>query len=170
VSDAPRRQSFPLRVLAAWPVLTPVVMFAIAELIQLIQHGVSGFHRATLLNGLIYLIGVSGIIGAAGHLLRADATARSIGWPPGSPFQWEVGVAYLGWGVLGVMCPAYGSTFWLATILVASIFLRGAAVEYVKQMFVTRSFTPGNAGAVFAADVVVPIFLIVMYITYSGPD
>ncbi len=52
MNDAPHRQSIPLRVLAAWPALTPVVMFAIAELVQLIQHGVSGFHRATVLNGL----------------------------------------------------------------------------------------------------------------------
>jgi hypothetical protein len=160
----------PPRVLAAWPALTPVVLYAIAELVQLIQHGVSGFHRATLLNGLVYLIGVAGIIGASGHLLKADKVARSMGWPPGSPFQWEVGVAYLGWGVLGVMCPWYGRGFWLATIIMASIFLRGAAVEYVKQVVVAKNFTPGNAGAVFAADVVVPVFLIVLYLTYSGPD
>ena len=169
MSETTRRQSIPLRLLVA-RALTPVVMFAIAELVQLIQHGVSGFHRATLLNGLVYLIGVSGIIGATGHLLRPDVLARWIGWPPGSPFQWEVGVAYLGWGVLGVMCPVYGRGFWVATIIMASIFLRGAAVAYVKQMILARNLTPANAGAVFAADVVVPIFLIGLYLTYSGPD
>jgi hypothetical protein len=94
-------------------------MFAVAELVQLVQHGVAGFHRATLLNGLVYLIGVAGVIGATGHLLKADNVARSMGWPPGSPFQWEVGVAYLGWGVLGLMCPWYGRGFWLATIVMA---------------------------------------------------
>ena len=154
--------------LAAWPVLAPVVAFAIAELIQLIQHGVTGFHRATLLNGLIYLVGVTGIIAASGHLLKADDVARSIGWAPGSPFQWEVGVAGLGFGVLGVMCPAYGRGFWLATIVMASIFLIGAAVGHVKQMVVANNYAPGNAGAIFAADVVVPIFLIVLYLTYTG--
>jgi hypothetical protein len=147
------RQSIAIRVLAAWPALTPVVAFAIAEVVQLVQHGVSGFHRATLLNGLVYLVGVTGIIGASGHLLKADDVARSIGWPPGSPFQWEVGVADLGWGVLGVMCPAYGRGFWLATIIVSSIFLIGAAVGHVKQMVVAKNFAPGNAGAVFVADV-----------------
>jgi hypothetical protein len=96
LSTAPARQPIPLRVLAAWPALTPVVAFAIAEIVQLVQHGTDGFHRATLVNGLVYLIGVAGIIGASGHLLKADDVARSIGWPPGSPFQWEVGVADLG--------------------------------------------------------------------------
>jgi hypothetical protein len=166
--SASSRQPIALRVLAAWPVLAPVVAFAIAELIQLIQHGVTGFHRATLLNGLIYLVGVTGIIAASGHLLKADDVARSIGWAPGSPFQWEVGVAGLGFGVLGVMCPAYGRGFWLATIVMASIFLIGAAVGHVKQMVVANNYAPGNAGAIFAADVVVPIFLIVLYLTYTG--
>src|SRR5205807_2837114 len=69
----------------------------------------------------------------SGHLLKADDVARSIGWPPRSPFQWEVGVADLGWGVLGILCPTYGSDFWLATIIVSSIFLLGAAAGHVKQ-------------------------------------
>jgi len=123
VNQAATRQPIALRVLAAWPALTPFVMFAIAEIVQLVQHGVTGFHRATLLNGLVFLVGVAGIIGATGHLFKADDVARSIGWPPGSPFQWEVGVADLGWGVLGVLSPTYGRDFWLATIIVSSIFL-----------------------------------------------
>jgi hypothetical protein len=167
--DAACPQPIAPRVLAAWPAVTPVVAFAIAEFIQLIQHGVTGFHRATLLNALVYLVGVTGIIGATGHLLKADDVARSIGWAPGSPFQWEVGVADLGWGVLGVLCPVYGRGFWVATIIMASIFLLGAAVGHVKQMVVAKNFAPGNAGLIFAADVLVPIFLIVLYLTYTGP-
>jgi hypothetical protein len=54
-------------------------MFAVAEIAQLVQHGVTGFHRATLLNGLVFLVGVAGIIGATGHLFKADDVARSIG-------------------------------------------------------------------------------------------
>jgi Family of unknown function (DUF6790) len=168
-STGAKRQPAALRVLAEWPVLTPVVGFGVAEVVQLAQHGTSGFHRATLLNGLVYLIGVAGIIAASGHLLKADDVARSIGWPPGSPFQWEVGVADLGWGVLGVLCPLYGRDFWLATIIVASIFLLGAAVGHVRQMIVARNFSPGNAGGVFFADVAIPIVLIVLYATYNGP-
>jgi hypothetical protein len=168
-ATAPARPPISLRVLAAWPALAPVVAFAIAEVVQLARHGTAGFHRATLLNALVYLVGVTGIIAASGHLFRADEVARSIGWAPGSPFQWEVGVAGLGFGVLGVMCPAYGRGFWLATIVMASIFLIGAAVGHVKQMVFAKNFAPGNAGLIFAADVIVPIFLIVLYLTYSGP-
>jgi hypothetical protein len=69
--------------------------------------------------------------------------------------------------VLGVLCPVYGRGFWLATIIMASIFLLGAAVGHVKQMVVAKNFAPGNAGAIFAADVLV--FLIVLYLRYTGP-
>jgi hypothetical protein len=51
-------------------------MFVIAELVQLVQHGVTGFHRATLLNGLVYLIGVSGIIGAAVVYVKQMVVAK----------------------------------------------------------------------------------------------
>jgi hypothetical protein len=85
-----------IRLVTAAAAVVPVVLFAIAELVQLAQHGTTGFHRATLLNVLVYLIGVNGIVGASGHLLYPDPVARSIGWPAGNPFQWEVGVADLG--------------------------------------------------------------------------
>lgn len=144
----------------------PVLLFVIAEALQLAQHGTTGFHRATLLNVLVYLIGVNGIVGASGHLFYPDPVARSIGWPPGSPFQWEVGIADLGWGVLGVMAPAFDRDFWLATIVMASIFLLGAAVGHVRQMITARNFAPGNAGGVFFNDVAIPVFAIVLYATY----
>lgn len=155
-----------VRFFAISAAVVPVLLFVIAEVVQLSQHGTTGFHRATLMNALIYLIGVNGIMGACGHLFYPDPVARSIGWPPGNPFQWEVGIADLGWGVLGVMAPSYGSEFWLATIVVASIFLLGAAVGHVRQMIVARNFAPGNAGAIFFNDVAIPVFAIVLYATY----
>ena len=162
-AEAPPRL---IRLVAAAAAVVPVILFAIAEIVQLAQHGTTGFHRATLLNVLVYLIGVNGIVGASGHLLYPDPVARSIGWPPGNPFQWEVGVADLGWGVLGVFAPSYGRDFWLATIIVSSIFLLGAAVGHVRQMLGARNFAPGNAGAVFFNDVAIPVFAIVLYATY----
>lgn len=155
-----------VRLIATAAAIMPVALFVIAEAVQLAQHETTGFHRATLLNALVYLIGVNGIVGASGHLLYPDNVARSIGWPTGNPFQWEVGVADLGWGVLGVMTPSYGRDFWLATIIVASIFLLGAAAGHVRQMLVARNFAPGNAGAVFFNDVAIPVFVIVLYATY----
>jgi hypothetical protein len=47
VSEPATRQPIALRVLAAWPALTPLVAFVIAETVQLVQHGADGFPRAT---------------------------------------------------------------------------------------------------------------------------
>jgi hypothetical protein len=139
--------------------------FVVAEIVQLLQHGDDGFHRATLVNALVWLIGVNGIVAGSGHLFFPEPIAASIGWAP-SPFQWEVGLAGLGWGVLGVLCSNYGTEFWLATIIVASIFLLGAAVGHVRQMIVRHDFSPSNAGAILYTDVAIPVFVILLYATY----
>jgi hypothetical protein len=60
----------------------------------------------TLEIGLTWLVGVSGIIFATGHLFMPVPTAASIGWPT-SRFQWEVGLANLGYGVAGVMATSF---------------------------------------------------------------
>jgi hypothetical protein len=89
--------------------------------------------------------------------------ATSIGWPT-SPFQWEVGLADLSYGVLGVMAPAFGRDFWLATIIVFSIFMLGAAGGHVRSMVRDHNFAPGNAGYIFWYDIVVPLSLIALYV------
>jgi hypothetical protein len=57
---------------------------------------------------------VSGIVLGSGHLFTPGPVAASIGWPT-SRFQWEVGVANIGYGVAGVMAPSLLITLYLAT-------------------------------------------------------
>ena len=57
-----------------------------------------------LLYALVLDVGVIGwLLGFIPHILFADQTARLIGWPPGRPFQYEVGVHDGAWGVLGFL-------------------------------------------------------------------
>jgi hypothetical protein len=88
--------------------------------------------------------------------------AQGIGWAT-SPFQWEVGLAGVGFGVLGLMAPAFDRGFKLATIIVFSIFMLGAAAGHVRSMVAERNFAPGNAGYIFWYDIVAPIGLIWLY-------
>ena len=44
------------------------------------------------------------------------------------------------------MAPAFDRGFWLATIIVYSIFMLGAAVGHVCSMLAEHNFAPGNAG------------------------
>lgn len=141
-----------------------VIAFAIAEAVQLAQHGTDGLQQATLLNGLTYLIGVNGWVVGGGHMFFGKRVAQSIGWQA-SPFQWEVGLANVGIGLLGVMASGYGRNWWLATILAFSVFFLGAAVGHVREMITEKNFSPGNAGPIFWYDIIVPVAMIVLYIT-----
>jgi hypothetical protein len=142
-----------------------LVGFVVAETVQIAQHGTGGFHEASLLNALVWLIGVNGIVAGSGHLFVPDPVADSIGWPKGTPWQWEVGLAGLAWGVLGVMSPSFGRDFWLATIIATSIFLLGAAVGHVRQLLTAHNLSPGNAGAILYTDIAIPVITVALYAT-----
>jgi hypothetical protein len=138
--------------------------FAVAEIVQLLQHGTDGLAQATLLNALVWAVGVNGFIIGTGHLFFPDPVADSIGWAKGSPFQWEVGLANLVIGVLGVLTPAFDRDFTLAAVLAFSIFYLGAAVGHVRQRLAHGNTAAGNTGFIFWFDIVAPIALIALYV------
>jgi hypothetical protein len=142
-------------------------MLAVAEIVQFAQHGSDGWERALLRNALVFLVGVPGIIGFSGHVFNADQVAESIGWPKGNPFQYEVGIANLSYGVLGIACSWIHGDFWTATVIGYSVFLWGAAAGHVRQMVKEKNFAPGNAGLVFYMDILVPAALYALLFTYK---
>jgi hypothetical protein len=143
-------------------IYVPLAGFLINLAVELAR-GVDDWKVTALKVGLTWLVGVSGIITGTGHMFMPAPIAESIGWPT-SRFQWEVGLADLSYGVAGVMAPSFGRDFWLATIVVFSIFMLGAAVGHVRSMIAERNFAPGNAGYMFWYDIAVPVLLIVLYI------
>lgn len=143
-----------------------LIAFAIAVLVQLSQHGTTDWEPNLLVTSITYLVGVNGFVLGSGHLLFPDPIARSIGWQK-SPFQWEVGLASISYGVLGVMAGSFGQAWWLAAILAFSVFYLGAAAGHVREMVTEKNFSPGNAGFIFYYDIIVPIYLICLYILNS---
>ena len=148
--------------IGSYLIYVPTVGFVIATAIAL-AGGTGHWQATTLEQGLTWLVGVQGIIAGSGHLLMPRTVAQSIGWPA-SPFQWEVGLAGLGFGICGVMAPSFGRGFQLATIIVFSVFMLGAAVGHVRSMIRERNFAPGNAGYIFWYDIAAPVLLIVLYL------
>jgi hypothetical protein len=119
--------------------------------------------------GRIYLcyllplsVGVGGLLGFVGHTMRADDVARSIGWPTGNPFQFEVAMTNLAFGVLGFLCIKFRDGFWTATILGYGIFLEGAAYVHIREILESGNWSIYNAGPILAADVFCPIFLLLL--------
>ncbi len=112
---------------------------------------------------LLLGLGLTFLWAAFYHLVFPDFAAAFIGWAP-SPFQFEVGIADLAFGI--VACVAFWRTlaFKEAAVIGASIALLGDAAGHVRQMIEAGNFAPGNAGPVFWTDILAPATAIVCLI------
>jgi Family of unknown function (DUF6790) len=115
-----------------------------------------------LLYAFAFPIGLGGLVGFVGHTLRAAAVAASIGWPAGNPFQYEVAVANLAFGVLGVLCLRFRGGFWSATAIGWSVFMLGAAGVHLRQIHIGQPYAPENAGAILYFDIVAPVCVLML--------
>jgi hypothetical protein len=141
-----------------------VILFAVAS-IPLLQDASGDWRTQLLENGLVYLIGVAGIGAGVSHILFARKTSASIGWAP-SPFETEVGFANLGMGIAGVMAAGQEPAFWLALIVVNSVFRVGCGIGHIRQMIKDRNFAPNNT-TILLINFGVPSFLILGYLAWA---
>ncbi len=105
---------------------------------------------------LLFSVGFSFLYNFVVHVFFGDMAARFIGWEP-SPFQTEVGMASLGYSMVGFLAFRGGFGLRAAAVVGPACFLLGAAVGHVYQMIVARNFAPGNAGVVFHTDIGIPL-------------
>jgi hypothetical protein len=118
--------------------------------------------EVVLLYLLVVFAGVGGLVGFLGHTFKAQEIAVQIGWQP-SPFQFEVAVANLAFGVLGILCIWRRRGFQTATGIGVAVFLLGCAYGHLKDMIVQGNFAPYNVGAVlWINDVGVPIAILLL--------
>jgi hypothetical protein len=115
-----------------------------------------------LLYLLVVYVGVGGLVGFLGHTFKAREIALKIGWQP-SPFQFEVAVANLAFGVLGIMCIWQRRGFRTATGIGYSTFLLGCAYGHLRDMTVDGNFAPYNVGPVlWVNDLAVPVVILMV--------
>ena len=115
---------------------------------------------------LVITVGIQGIFAFIGHTVYADTTAASIGWPAGNPFQSEVAVANLSYGVLGILCYWMRDNFWVATVIGFSVWWLGDAVVHIRSILVSANYAPNNAGVTFYLDILVPVIIIALLAYY----
>jgi hypothetical protein len=151
---------------ADYGIYIPLALMVIFTLQNLHTSGTSDWVRILFQNALVYGLGCQMVGFAIGHLFFGNKIAAYIGWKKGDPFQFEVGAADLGIGVLGIMCAWFSGPFWLATVIVSSIFLEGCVVGHIRDMIRNRNFSPGSAGFVFYWGLLFPILLIVLLAVY----
>jgi hypothetical protein len=138
-----------------------LVMLVASLAIAALRRGQGGVGFAeTLLKWMLLLaVGVTGLYTFVMHVFFPATSAANIGWAV-SPFQYEVGIADLTVGMLGVLAFWGDFGFRLAAVIAATVWLWGDAIGHVREMVLTDNFASGNAGSWFWTDVLVPIVLI----------
>jgi hypothetical protein len=115
-----------------------------------------------LLYLLVIFVGVGGLLGFLGHTFKAREIALKIGWQP-SPFQAEVAMANLAFGVLGIMCVWQRRGFRTATGTGFSIFLLGCASVHFRDMTLHGNVSPYNVGPVlWVNDLAIPVVILLL--------
>lgn len=118
----------------------------------------NGFAEQALRWILLLSVGAQGVFTFVVHVFFPALSAANIGWDE-SPFQYEVGIADLTVGVLGIIAFWGNFSFRVAAAIAAIVWYGGDAIGHVRQMIVAQNYAPGNAGPWFWTDVLVPIVL-----------
>jgi len=120
------------------------------------------FARVFLYSVIFFNVGLMGLLAFYAHVFMADATAIKIGWAPGSPFQFEIGIANLSYGILGLLSLGFRGKFTLATVLGYSILLLGAFVGHLIQ-YSKGDVAPYNIGIfIWFNDLAIPLILLTL--------
>jgi hypothetical protein len=116
-----------------------------------------------LLYILVIFVGVACLLAAIAHVFMGPETAAGIGWQPGSPFQFEIGMANLAFGVLGILCIWKRGEFWTATGIGVAVLFLGCAYGHFYEMVVHQDYAPYNAGAgIIFNDAVLPVIILIL--------
>lgn len=117
---------------------------------------------------LFFAIGVGMLYNFVLHVFFGASTARFIGWAD-SPFQTEVGLASLGFAVVGFMAFRGEAPVRLAAIVGPACFLVGAGVGHLRDIAATGNLAPGSAGSVLYTDFLAPVVgLTLWWLRYRG--
>ncbi len=154
--------------------MVPVIIWLIALFFLTTIHVVSvkelrnlkGVLESLLLYMFLINVALAGFWAFFGHVFFADEAAKFMGYGPGSPFQYEVGIANLAFGVLGLLCIWERGDFWLATAVGYSIFLMGSGIGHVREMVINHNDAPGNTGVVLWFHFVFPLLLLSVLTVY----
>ena len=132
-----------------------VVLSLVAASIHL---GVSSSRRSSkAATYLLYLLT------AYAHVFRTVQTSASIGWST-SPYEYEVGMADLTVGVLGIFCLWLRGNFWLATAIANAVWLLGDAVGHIRQMVLNSNHAANNSGIFLITEITMPFVILVLAI------
>jgi hypothetical protein len=133
--------------------MTFIIIYGIGVLAALI-HLARSKDRSThniLTIALVYFFLCLGLNGIWGFI-------TNLGLPAENLFQLETAIANLGLGVLGIMCMFFRKQFWLATLVMYTIFAWGSAYGNIAQ---------SNFSVVLYLDIIMPLIGIGLFIAHK---
>jgi len=147
-----------------------LVLFAMVVHVFLMkQRSAKKIIEVILLYLLVFSVGFGALISGFMHVFNGPATAKMIGWPAGSPFQYEVGVADIALGLVAFLCLFFRGSFWLAAIIANGVFLFGCMLGHVRSLMASGNLAAYNIGPnIIIADLIMPLLLIGLYFVYQS--
>jgi hypothetical protein len=110
---------------------------------------------------LFFYVGVMGVFTAYAHVFRPLQTSASIGWAT-SPYEYEVGMADLTVGVLGILCLWIRGNFWLATAIANAVWLLGDALGHLREVLLHNNHAANNSGIFLYAEIITPLLILAL--------
>lgn len=105
-------------------------------------------------------VGIGALYAFAMHAFFPDFTAAIIGWQT-SPFQYEVAMASLGFGLVALLAFQASYGFRLANVIGLTCWLWGNTIGHLFQIITQHNFSANNAGSWFWMDIVCPLILLI---------
>lgn len=130
----------------------------------------SAIAETYLLYLFVFYVGVMGLFTSVFHVFFQARASASIGWAP-SPFEYEVGMADLTVGVLGVLCIWFRGNFWLATAIAEACWFWGDAIGHVRQVVENNNHAENNSGLFLYLEFLMPlvILMLTLYLRRKRP-
>lgn len=137
----------------------PVVLYIIAWILALTMYATEqGYLAMELIRYVLFLsVGFHGIYGFYKNFFYGEKTASHLGWKS-SQFQTVFAMAYLSFGVLGILS-FWFPVLWIATAFGVSIFYLGMSYVHLHDVMTKKNVKPASTGPIFYLHIIVPLTL-----------
>ena len=139
----------------------PAVSFVLAIIIALARHDGRSLASRLLDWMLLLPVGLSALWAGLFHVFAPQIAAASIGWQV-SPFQFEIGVADIAIGIVGIVSFWRSLSFKAAVVAYIVLFDIGVAAGHVRQALEHGNYAANNFGLLLALTVIQAILLPVL--------
>lgn len=142
------------------------ILFTLGEIIYRKKQRKTNIYAEIFLSYILFFyLGLSALFGAYSNIFQGAQTAALIGWPANPFFQFEIGIANLAFGVLGLLSYWIRGRFWESTIIGWSILYVGAFVGHIIRYFTISDSAPLNFGAfIWFNDLFMPLLSVALLI------